>query len=96
MSHAVKVKSSGIEKIFGKIKPFRHWLNEQSRGDLTYLPKTLATNLGKGWRAEDFMREAWKRGLEVRYGTMNKWIEGAQPRTMALNALREVFPTIQF
>ena len=96
MSHSVKEKRSGIEKIFGKVKPFRAWLNEQDRGDLTYLPKNVSARLGKGWRTEDFVRECWERGLEVRIGTVNKWLENAQPRTMALNALQAVFPTIRF
>lgn len=98
MAHAVKVRRSGIEKIFGKTKPFRHWLNEQPREELTYLGKQQPAHEGvkKGWRTEDFIREAWKRGLEVRIGTVNKWLEGSQPRVMALNDLREHFPTITF
>ncbi len=96
MSHAVKVRRSGIEKIFGKTKPFRAWLNEQPRNKLTYLKMKPDDLVMKGWRTEDFIREAWERGLEVRIGTVNKWIEGSQPRVMALNDLREKFPTITF
>lgn len=100
MAHAVKVRRSGIEKIFGKVKPFRHWLNEQPRKTLTYRkghnPSDLLGEEKTGWRTEDFVREAWARGLELRIGTVNKWLEGSQPRVMAMQQLRETFPTITF
>ena len=74
-----------------KTSAFRAWLNAQPRKALTYKKST-----GKGWRTEDFVRECWRRGLEVRIPTVNRWLQGSQPRTMAMNIVREKFPTVTF
>ncbi len=95
MSHAVKVKRSGIAGIFKKKNPFLVWISEQPRKDLTY-KKDIERREEKGWVLEDFIRESWERGVDVRMGTVNKWREGHKPRVIALHALREAFPTIQF
>jgi hypothetical protein len=97
MSPSIKVKRSGIEKIFGKVKPFRHWLNEQPRNKLTYLEKAKTSDLvDRGWTVQDFLRECWERKMDVRIGTVLKWQEGTQPRPGLLHELTKQFPTITF
>ncbi len=94
----IKVRRSGIERIFKKT-PFRAWLDEQKRSALTYIGKDRqpATDLTKnGWTTEDFIRESWKRGLDVRIGTVNKWTSGSQPRPGFWHEIAKAFPSIQF
>lgn len=95
MAHAIKVRRSGIERIFRKT-PFRQWLDEQDRNALTYKGALKGVNVAKGWTTEDFVRECWHRGIDVRIGTTFKWTSGSQPKPLALNALRREFPEIKF
>lgn len=94
MAHALKIKRSGIHRIFKK-RPLRDWLDTRGRSELTY-SKNLVNREGTGWRTEDFIRECWHRGIDVRIGTVNKWLEGSHPKPLAASALRKEFPTIPF
>lgn len=94
MAHAIKVRRSGIERIFRKTA-FRQWLDEQSRAALTYDPQVRNRD-AKGWTTEDFVRECWHRDLDVRIGTVLKWTSGSQPRPFISRELRKSFPTIKF
>lgn len=94
MAHTIKVRRSGIERIFRKT-PFRAWLDEQPKSGLTYTDE-FKKSASKGWTTEDFCRESWKRGLDVRIGTMFKWTSGSKPRPFIVQALRMEFPTITF
>lgn len=93
---AIKVRRSGIERIFKKT-PFRGWLDAQPRKELTYAPKgELRDPNGTGWTTEDFIRESWKRGLDVKIGTVNKWNSGSVPRPGFWHELRKAFDGIKF
>ncbi len=94
MARTLKVRRSGIERIFKKT-PFRAWLDEQSRAGLTYDDATRNRD-GKGWTTEDFIREGWKRGLDVRIGTVLKWAQGSFPRPGFFHELKKAFPSITF
>lgn len=94
MAHAIKVRRSGIDRIFRKT-PFRAWLDEQPRKKLTYT-KHGTKNDSTGWTTEDFVRECWHRGLDVRIGTTNKWTSGSEPRPFILHELEKAFPEIKF
>lgn len=96
MAHAIKVRRSGIDRIFRKT-PFRGWLDEQPRKALTYAPADEIRDRDKnGWTTEDFIRECWKRGLDVRIGTTNKWTSGSKPRPFFMHELEKAFPGIKF
>ncbi len=94
MAHAIKVRRSGIERIFKKT-PFRTWLDNQSRAGLTY-DTNVRDRDGKGWTVENFVRECWHREMDVRIGTVMKWQSGAQPRPGFWHELKKQFPTITF
>lgn len=94
MSNAIKVRRSGIERIFKKT-PFRQWLDEQSRSALTY-DTNIRDREKQGWTTEDFIRESWKRGLDVRIGTVNKWTQGSVPRPGFWNEIAKAFKGIKF
>ena len=94
MAHTIKVRRSGIERIFKKTE-FRKWLDDQPRKSLTY-KKDIERREANGWTTEDFVRESWHRGLDVRIGTTLKWASGTQPKAMALSLLRREFSGIKF
>lgn len=93
-SKPIKVRRSGFHRIFIK-REFRAWLDEQIKSDLTYDP-ALKLDHSKGWTYENFVREAWHRGLDVRIGTMMRWTSGAKPRPFMLHELKKHFKTIRF
>jgi hypothetical protein len=94
---AIKVRRAGLGISSTRKPKFRIWLDEQPRKALTYRPKDLIRDRdGNGWRNEEFVLEANKRGVEVHWGTALKWAAGTQPRYLALSQLRKAFPTIQF
>lgn len=94
MAKAMTLRRPGVERIFRKT-PFRKWLDEQPRADLTY-DKMIQRVDDNGWTAEDFAMEARHRGVETRVQTVHKWSGGSQPRFMTLHALRKAFPEIAF
>lgn len=91
---AIKVRRSGIDRIFRKT-PFRTWLDNQSRAGLTY-DTQISDRDGKGWTLENFVRECWHRGFEARIGTAAKWQSGSEPRPSLLHELIKAFPGIKF
>lgn len=92
---AIKVRRKGIVGSAARKPPFRAWLDEQPRKALTY-KKDLPNRDALGWRNEDFVMEAIHRGLDIRWGTVLKWVTGTVPRYMSMTPLKETFPTIQF
>lgn len=94
MGHALKVKRSGIHRIFVK-KEFRQWLDEQIKSSLTYTDEFKADH-SKGWTTEMFVRESWHKGLDVRIGTTLRWTSGAKPRPFMIHELRKHFKSIRF
>lgn len=95
MPAALKIKRAGLGvKTYRKV-PFREWLNEQPRKELTYR-KDIENRDGVGWKTEDFIEEARKRGIDLRIGTAFKWASGSVPRWLTLNQLKKAFPTTRF
>ena len=91
-----KIKRHTIDgaKVF-KQTPFRGWLSQQKRGELTYR-KFIVDREDSGWTTEDFVEESKKRGVDVRWGTVLHWATGSKPRWMARQALEKAFAGIQF
>lgn len=92
MAKSIKVKRSGIDRIFRKT-PLRSWMDEQPRKALTYPGHPEE---GNGWTTEMMCRESWYRGLDVRIGSLLKWTSGSKPRPFIEHELRKVFKTIKF
>lgn len=90
---AIKVRRHGLGTITNKKVPFRMWLDEQPRKELTYREVTRPDE--KGITVEDFVLEALKRGVPVRYYTAAKWATGTQPREMRI-LVEKAFPTVRF
>ncbi len=93
MPHAIKIKRHGLGIPHNRKVPFRLWLNEQPRKDLTY--REVLRPDEKGWTAEDFALEALKRGVDVRFQTVCKWASGSQPRQVRYQ-IERVFDGIRF
>lgn len=74
---------------------FRVWLDTQPRSSLSYC-NNAQNPKGIGWRTEEFIREAWARGFDVRIPTVNKWISGARPRHLSVKSILEAFPEAKF
>lgn len=49
-----------------------------------------------GLSAEDFVREAERRGVHLRVMTVYKWARGAQPRATTRAYLEDKFPGVRF
>ncbi len=94
MANAIKVRRHGLGITSNRKIPFRMWLNEQKRSELTYR-KDVQRPDENGWTAEDFALEANKRGLDIRVWTAVKWCSGTQPREVR-HSLARVFKTIRF
>lgn len=84
-----------MTRLATKKTPFRAWLDEQSRSALTY-DVNIEYRDRKVWTVENFIREGWVRGLDIRIGTVMKWQQGAAPRPGFLRELRKKFPSIRF
>lgn len=83
-----------MERLFKKT-PFRQWLDEQPRNALTY-DSIFKKVDGIGWKVEDFVLEARKRGAhEVRFFTAVSWCRGVHPRALE-SIVREKFPEVRF
>lgn len=93
MVHAIKIKRHGLGVPSNRKVPFRVWLNEQPRSELTY--RKVQRQDEKGWTAEDFAMEALKRGVDTRFYTVCKWATGTQPREIR-NTLERAFKGIKF
>lgn len=94
MAHAIKIKRHGLGVPSSRKVPFRMWLNEQPRAELTYR-ENLPQKEEKGWKTEDFALEAIKRGVDTRFYTVCKWACGTQPREIR-RSLDRAFPGIRF
>lgn len=83
--------------VFRKKTPFAQWLDEQPRGELTY-DNDLQNPEGKGWTADDFAMEAFKRGVRgVRVQTTYKRrAAGSVPNSESYHLLKKAFPSIKF
>jgi len=73
----------------------RKWLDEQPRHDLTY-EKQVSNKTTRGWTVDEFVKEAWIRGVDLRTGSVNNWIAGTKPGPLAVHAVRGIFPNIKF
>lgn len=93
MPKALTVKRHGLGLTLSRKIPFRLWLNEQDRSELTY--REVDRKEEKGWTSEDFALEACKRGVDVRVLTVVKWARGTQPREIR-RALERTFPGVRF
>lgn len=93
MSHAIKIRRHGLGTPSSRKVPFRMWLNEQPRKDLTY--RKVARQDENGWTAEDFALECLTRDLPVRFYTVCKWCTGTQPREIRV-LLEKAFKGIRF
>lgn len=93
MANAIKIRRHGLGMTTNRKVPFRMWLNEQPRKELTYREVSRQDELG--WTAEDFALEAIKRGVDTRMYTVAKWATGTQPREIR-NSLERAFKGIRF
>lgn len=93
MSHAIKIRRHGLGVTSSRKIPFRMWLSDQPRSELTY--RKVQRQDEKGWTVEDFALECLKRGLDIRFWTACKWASGTQPREIRYTLERE-FKGIRF